>query len=74
MRHYAEALNVLAGIADRTARWYYYSAVAQAGMGNHAVSRIPIAAIVNIPPDSICDYITPCIYNSQIYDITLLKS
>ncbi len=38
VRHYAEALNVLAGIADRTARWYYYSAVAQAGMGNRVTA------------------------------------
>ena len=29
-RHYAEALHVLGGIADRTARWYYYSAIANA--------------------------------------------
>lgn len=33
-RHYQEALNVLNGISDRTARWYYYSAVANAGLGN----------------------------------------
>ncbi|MBQ7492076.1 MAG: J domain-containing protein [Clostridia bacterium] len=38
VRHYAEALNVLAGIADRTDRWYYYSAVAQAGMGNRVTA------------------------------------
>ena len=29
---------MLAGIADRTARWYYYSAVAQAGMGNRVTA------------------------------------
>ncbi|MGI6705757.1 MAG: DnaJ domain-containing protein [Clostridia bacterium] len=33
---YAEALNVLHSIKDRTARWYYYSAVANAGIGNRA--------------------------------------
>ena len=31
---YAEALNVLEGIRERDARWYYYSARANAGAGN----------------------------------------
>lgn len=33
-RHYAEALHLLSTISDRTGRWYYYSAVANAGAGN----------------------------------------
>ncbi|MCU6736695.1 J domain-containing protein [Diplocloster agilis] len=33
--HYKEALNVLEGISSRSARWYYYSAVANSGMGNN---------------------------------------
>ena len=37
-RHYAEALHVLGGIADRTARWYYYSAIANAGQGNRVLA------------------------------------
>ena len=37
-RHYAEALHVLSTISDRTARWYYYSAVANAGAGNRVVA------------------------------------
>lgn len=37
-RHYAEALHVLSEIADRTGRWYYYSAVANAGAGNRVVA------------------------------------
>ena len=31
--HYKEALNVLSGIKDRSARWYYYSSIANSGMG-----------------------------------------
>lgn len=34
-RHYREAINVLDGIADKDARWYYYSAIANAGIGNN---------------------------------------
>ncbi len=37
-RHYAEALHVLSNIADRTAKWYYYSAIANAGQGNRVVA------------------------------------
>ena len=35
-RQYNEALNVLNSISDRTARWYYFSALANAGLGNTA--------------------------------------
>ena len=35
-RHYAEALNVLSNIEDHSSLWYYYSAIANAGLGNHA--------------------------------------
>ncbi len=36
-RHYAEALNVLNSIpfGERSARWYYYSAIANQGSGNN---------------------------------------
>jgi len=33
---YREALNVLNGISDRNARWYYYGALAHYGLGNRA--------------------------------------
>lgn len=32
--YYREALNVLNSIPDRTARWYYYAAIANSGVGN----------------------------------------
>ena len=37
-RHYAEALHVLSNISDRTAKWYYYSAIANAGQGNRILA------------------------------------
>lgn len=37
-RHYAEAMNVLNGMSNRNARWYYYSAAANYGMGNNIVA------------------------------------
>lgn len=36
-RRYREALNVLAQINNRNARWFYYSAVANMGIGNQFV-------------------------------------
>ncbi len=35
-RHFQEALNVLDGISERTADWYYYSSLANQGLGNNA--------------------------------------
>ena len=37
-RRFREALNVLAGIGNRTAMWYYYSAIANMGIGNNLVA------------------------------------
>lgn len=37
-RHYQEALNVLADISERTAKWYYYSAIANSGLGNNVTA------------------------------------
>jgi molecular chaperone DnaJ len=33
--YYREALNALSNVADKSARWYYYSAMANAGLGNN---------------------------------------
>lgn len=35
---YQEALNVLGGISERNAVWYYYSALANAGLGNNVLA------------------------------------
>ena len=37
-RHYQEALTVLESIQNRSARWYYYSALANAGLGNNVAA------------------------------------
>lgn len=36
--HFDEALNVLNGIRDRDAQWYYYSACANSGAGNNVTA------------------------------------
>ena len=36
--YYQEALNVLKDISERNARWYYYSALANAGRGNNVIA------------------------------------
>ena len=35
---YNEAINVLNGIENRSARWYYFSSVANLGLGNNSVA------------------------------------
>ena len=37
-RHYKEAINVLNGIDDHTARWHYYYAIANNGLGNNVAA------------------------------------
>lgn len=37
--HYAEALHVLSEISTRNARWYYLSAMANAGQGNNVLAK-----------------------------------
>ena len=37
-RRFHEALNVLANIGNRNAMWYYYSAIANMGIGNNLVA------------------------------------
>lgn len=49
---YAEALNVLSGIGERTARWYYYSAVANAGLGNRIQALQYARQAVSMDPDN----------------------
>lgn len=37
-RHFKEALNVLNSISERNGMWYYYSAIANNGLGNNVVA------------------------------------
>lgn len=36
--HYREALNVLNGMSEKTARWYFLSAMANSGLGNNVTA------------------------------------
>ncbi len=51
-RRYREALNVLAGIANHSARWYYYSAIANAGIGNNVMANEHISQAMNMEPNN----------------------
>ena len=37
-RHYQEALNVLNSMQNRPAQWYYFSALANSGLGNNVIA------------------------------------
>lgn len=50
--HYREALNVLEGIGDRTARWYYYSSVANQGLGNNAAALEHASKAASMEPQN----------------------
>jgi molecular chaperone DnaJ len=53
-RYYAEALNVLSQIPfqQRTGRWYYYSAVANNGLGNTATALEHIRRALDLEPSN----------------------
>ena len=53
-RAFAEALHVLNDIpfAQRTGKWYYYSAVANAGTGNNATAIQHIDQAVTLEPSN----------------------
>ena len=51
-RRYREALNVLNGMPNRTAQWYYLSAAANAGIGNNVLARDHAAQAVNMEPNN----------------------
>ena len=51
-RQYKEALNVLNNMKDRSAVWYYYSAVANAGLGNQAQALDHARTAASMEPDN----------------------
>lgn len=51
-RHYDEALNVLNAMSDRPARWYYFSAVANSGLGNNVNALNMAKQAVEMEPDN----------------------
>lgn len=67
--HYAEALNVLAGIRDRTARWYYFAAVANEGAGNKVNALNYAQKAVELEPSNTeyCNYLDQLQYGGSWY-------
>lgn len=51
-RHFAEALRVLEDLDDRNGQWYFFSAVANAGIGNNIKAREMISQAVALEPDN----------------------
>ena len=49
---YQEALNVLNNSADKNARWYYLSALANDGLGNQVTALEHIKRAVSMEPDN----------------------
>lgn len=49
-RHYQEALNVLNSITNHSAQWYYYSAIANNGLGNNVLARQQAQTAANMEP------------------------
>ena len=50
--YYREALNVLEGISEHTARWYYLSAVANMQLGNRLLAVNHARQAVNMEPNN----------------------
>ena len=49
---YREALNILASVQERDARWYYLSALANDGLGNQVTALEHIRRAVSMEPDN----------------------
>lgn len=49
-RRYNEALNVLNGISNRNAAWYYYSSIANMGLGNNNVALEQAKQAADVEP------------------------
>ncbi len=67
--HYAEALNALAGVRDRTARWYYFAAVANEGAGNKVNALNYAKKAVELEPSNTeyCQYLDRLQYSGNWY-------
>ena len=52
--HYREALNVLQSIpqSERNAKWYYYSALANSGLGNNVTAQEHLRQAVSMEPNN----------------------
>ncbi len=51
-RRYQEALRVLSEVKERDAKWYYYSAIANAGAGNNATAKEHAKMAATLEPNN----------------------
>lgn len=74
--HYREALNVLSGISNRNARWFYCSAIANAGMGNNIEAINHAQQAVNMEPGNVeyQNLLNQLKWRSQRYQSTRMGS
>lgn len=68
-RYYDQALNVLNSMEERTDRWYYYSAIANMGIGNNvtALEHAQTAARMNPASYEYADLVNRIENGSNIY-------
>lgn len=52
-QRFREAINVLAGISNHNGRWYYFSAIANAGIGNMITANEHIKRAISLEPDNV---------------------
>ena len=52
-QHFSEALHVLSEMSERSARWYYLSALAHAGLGNIVTAKQHAASATSMEPDNL---------------------
>ena len=58
-RRFREALNVLANIGNRSAMWYYYSAIANMGIGNNLVAVDHAKQAAAMEPNNCIIFLVP---------------
>lgn len=70
--HYAEALNLLSNMNTRSARWYYLSAMANAGAGNRVAAMNFAQQAVNMEPNNFQyrQLVEQLSYNTNAYTTT----
>lgn len=68
-RRFQDALNVLNRMPNRTAEWYYLSALANNGVGNNVLAKDHAAQAVNMEPNNVQyrQFLNQLSWNSQRY-------
>ena len=68
-RRFQDAINVLNRMQVRDARWYYMSAVANAGIGNNILARDYASQAVNMEPNNLeyRQFLNQLSWNTQRY-------